>query len=42
MELTLTPEDNPRLANLCGALDENLKQIEDALDVQILATIVDE
>jgi phosphate starvation-inducible PhoH-like protein len=35
MELTLTPEDNPRLANLCGALDENLKQIEDALDVSI-------
>lgn len=35
MELTLHPEDNQRLANLCGALDENLKQIEDALDVGI-------
>lgn len=35
MEITLSPEDNHRLANLCGALDENLKQIEDALDVGI-------
>jgi phosphate starvation-inducible PhoH-like protein len=35
MEITLQPEDNIRLANLCGALDENLKQIEDALDVNI-------
>ena len=35
MEITLQPEDNHRLANLCGALDENLKQIEDALDVGI-------
>lgn len=35
MELTLTPEDNIRLANLCGVLDENIKQIEDALDVGI-------
>jgi phosphate starvation-inducible PhoH-like protein len=35
MEITLKPEDNHRLANLCGALDENLKQIEDALDVGI-------
>lgn len=35
MEITLSPEDNHRLANLCGALDENLKQIEDALDVSI-------
>ena len=35
MEITLNPEDNHRLANLCGALDENLKQIEDALDVGI-------
>jgi len=23
MEITLQPEDNARLANLCGALDEN-------------------
>lgn len=36
MEITLQPEDNLRLANLCGALDENLKQIEDALDVTIV------
>jgi phosphate starvation-inducible PhoH-like protein len=35
MEITLTPEDNLRLANLCGALDENIKQIEDALDIDI-------
>jgi phosphate starvation-inducible PhoH-like protein len=35
MEFDFTPEDNLRLANLCGALDENLKQIEDALDVGI-------
>ena len=27
--------DNQRLSNLCGALDENLKQIEAALDVSI-------
>ncbi len=35
MEIHLIPEDNVRLANLCGALDENLKQIEDALEVGI-------
>ena len=35
MDITLTPEDNIRLANLCGTLDENIKQIEDALDVTI-------
>ena len=35
MEITLTPEDNLRLANLCGALDENIKQMEDALDIDI-------
>jgi phosphate starvation-inducible PhoH-like protein len=35
MEVDFTPEDNSRLANLCGALDENLKQIEDALEVGI-------
>lgn len=35
MEFTLSPEDNIRLANLCGTLDENIKQIEDALDVGI-------
>ena len=35
MEITLQPEDNVRLNNLCGALDENIKQIETALDVNI-------
>ena len=35
MEFTLKPEDNQRLANLCGVLDENIKQIEDALDVGV-------
>ncbi len=35
MEITLSPEDNVRLANLCGALDENIKQIETALEVNI-------
>ena len=35
MEVDFTPEDNVRLANLCGVLDENLKQIEDALEVGI-------
>ncbi|CAN5118998.1 PhoH family protein [soil metagenome] len=33
--LTLDPLDNARLANLCGPLDENLRQIEQALDVAI-------
>jgi phosphate starvation-inducible PhoH-like protein len=31
-----TPVDNRRLANLCGSLDENLKQIETALDITIV------
>ncbi len=35
MEITLQPEDNVRLANLCGVLDENIKQIEDALEISI-------
>ena len=35
IELTLAPVDNQRLAHLCGALDENLRQIETALDVTI-------
>jgi phosphate starvation-inducible protein PhoH and related proteins len=34
-ELTLAPLDNAALANLCGALDNNLRQIENALDVSI-------
>ncbi len=32
---TFTPADNARLANLCGVLDENLRQIETALNVSI-------
>ena len=35
MELLLSPVDNARLANLCGSLDENLRQIEAGLDVTI-------
>ena len=35
IEIAFTPVDNVRLANLCGALDENLKQVETALDVVI-------
>jgi phosphate starvation-inducible PhoH-like protein len=35
VEIVLTPVDNQRLAALCGALDENLRQIETALDVAI-------
>jgi phosphate starvation-inducible PhoH-like protein len=35
LELVLSPVDNQRLANLCGPLDENLRQIETALDVTI-------
>ena len=34
-EITLHPLDNLRLANLCGALDENIRQIETAYDVTI-------
>ncbi len=33
--VSFTPVDNARLANLCGVLDENLRQIETALDVSI-------
>ncbi len=35
VELSLTPVDNERLASLCGPLDENLRQIERALEVTI-------
>jgi phosphate starvation-inducible PhoH-like protein len=34
-DIALTPVDNARLANFCGALDENLRQIETAYDVAI-------
>ncbi len=35
VELVLAPGNNAQLANLCGVLDENLRQIETALDVAI-------
>ncbi len=35
MQVNFTPVDNARLANLCGVLDENLRQIETALNVTI-------
>jgi phosphate starvation-inducible PhoH-like protein len=35
VEVKLDPVDNQRLARLCGTLDENLRQIESALDVTI-------
>jgi phosphate starvation-inducible PhoH-like protein len=35
VEVSFKPVDNQRLANLCGVLDENLRQIETALDVVI-------
>jgi phosphate starvation-inducible PhoH-like protein len=34
-DIALTPLDNARLANFCGVLDENLRQIETAYDVAI-------
>ena len=34
-ELALEPEDNQRLANLCGQFDEHLRQIEQRLGVEI-------
>ena len=33
--ILLSPEDNDRLANLCGLLDENLRQIESYMNVEI-------
>ncbi|HEB95891.1 MAG TPA: PhoH family protein [Sedimenticola thiotaurini] len=35
LDLTLTPVDNHRLANLCGQLDEHLRQIERRLGIEI-------
>ncbi len=35
IEVKFTPVDNKRLANLCGAMDEHLRQIETALDISI-------
>ncbi|MDG0996673.1 MAG: PhoH family protein [Gammaproteobacteria bacterium] len=33
--LTLSPSENPRLANLCGPFDQHLKQLEERLAVEI-------
>jgi phosphate starvation-inducible PhoH-like protein len=35
LSILLEPADNQRLANLCGTLDENLRQIATAYDVQL-------
>jgi phosphate starvation-inducible PhoH-like protein len=35
LNLALTPEDNNRLANLCGQTDEHLRQIERRLGIEI-------
>ena len=35
LDITFQPLDNRRLANVCGVLDENLRQIETAFDVII-------
>ena len=35
MKISFQPTDNARLAHLCGALEENLRQIEAGLDVVI-------
>jgi phosphate starvation-inducible PhoH-like protein len=35
VEVSFKPVDNKRLANLCGVLDENLRQIEAAFDVVV-------
>lgn len=35
ISLALTPEDNSRLANLCGQTDEHLRQIERRLGIEI-------
>jgi len=35
LEFQLSPDDNQRLANLCGQFDEHLRQIETRLDVEL-------
>ena len=35
LDVSLAPPDNVRLQNLCGPLDENLRQIETAFDISI-------
>ena len=32
LDLVLEPEDNERLRNVCGQLDEHLRQVERRLD----------
>lgn len=34
-DITLTPVDNRRLANLCGRFDEHLRQIEHRLNIEV-------
>ncbi|MDR0701914.1 MAG: PhoH family protein [Azoarcus sp.] len=36
LELSFEPADNARLVRLCGAFDENLRQIENAFDIAIV------
>ena len=35
LDLELLPEDNTRLANLCGLMDGHLRQIERRLGIEI-------
>ncbi|HEY3488099.1 MAG TPA: phosphate starvation-inducible protein PhoH, partial [Gammaproteobacteria bacterium] len=35
MDLILQPEDNRRLANLCGQMDLNIREIERRLGIEI-------
>ena len=35
LDLILQPEDNRRLANLCGQMDSNIRQIERRLGIEI-------
>ena len=39
LQVSFTPVDNQRLANLCGALDENLRAIERILSVNALEVL---
>ncbi len=36
LEIYLEPADNKRLSSLCGPFDENIKQIERRLGVEII------
>jgi len=35
VEISFSPADNRRLANLCGVLDENIKQVENTFNIEI-------